>query len=966
MSRSAPGAARRRRAPLLRSRSLRSAGSRSGSGALAALVIAGGLPVFAAGPGSRTAARPALAAGQEGTPSGANSSEGWPGGPETAAAALRAGRYEEAEDAYRHALHRPGARRGLAETLRLTGRYRQALEVLEAGNGNARHLLDRALLHREIGEDRRARALLTRLLGHPPDRGPAAATGEAAPPGEAAADSAGEADGRVAPGLILQAEVLLADLELAAGERERALSRLDGVVARYNAAPPGAFDARALTAAGVAATRLGFESSGLYRDALRVFDEAALLDPGDPAPHLAAGDLLARKFNDSEAARSFGAVLERNPRHPEALLGLARVTRLGGGSRSEGGESPLQRALGVNRRHPGAVALHLRELLEAERLPEAEEAARAALAGLPEAPELLAALGAVQFLGDDPGLAETEARFRAARPGDPRFDVGLAEAAERQRRYREAAERARAAASARPDSAAASRLLGLNLLRLGAVAEGREVLEDTFRRDPFDALVKNTLDLLDELDTFEVVAAPPLELVLPATEAALLAPYAAAISREALDEFRARYGFVPEGTVRIEFYDRSADFSVRTVGLTGIGAHGVCFGETLALESPSARPVGSYHWASTLWHELAHTATMGLTGNRVPRWFTEGLSVWEERRRFGDGVNLAFLAALRDGRLLPVGRLNDGFTRPSWPGQVAVSYYHASLVVEHIEAEHGFPAIEALLEAFGAGASTPEALTGVLGIPPEELDAAVNADLEQRFGAAARGLAAGEPGEGAPAESPPAGEGPGPEPVEALVAAADRAPQNFVLQLRAGAALFEAERDEEAAERFRRVTALVPEYGGRNGPHRFLARIHERAGRPAEAAAALARHLARAPAAYRDWLLLAEMRGAADDAAGAAEALGAALLAYPLHAEPHERLAEHAAALGDGALEVRERRAALAADPPGRAEALYRLADALHRAGDTPAARRRVLEALEIAPTYDEALRLLLDLRRQG
>lgn len=896
---------------------------------------------------------PAFPAGGEGQQQAEAAAEGWPGGPEAGAAALRAGRYEEAESAYRRDLRVPGARRGLAETLRLTGRYREALEVLAAGETTAERLLDRARIHREIGEDAAARALLVRLL-----------PSSSALSAEARAGSTADAPGSAPPGLVLRAEVLLADLELAAGERDTALSRLDRVVGRYNRAPPNAFDARALTAVGVAATRLGFDSSGLFRDALRVFDEAALLDPADPAPHLAAGGLLAAKFNNTEAARSFSAVLERNPRHPEALLGLARVARVGHGGASGNREDPLQRALGVNQHHPGAVALRVRQLLEAERIPEAREAARAALAALPDAPELLAALGAVQFLDDDPGVGETEARFRAARPGDPGFDVGLAEAAERQRRYREAADRARAASAARPDSAAANRLLGLNLLRLGAVAEGREVLEEAFRRDPFDALVKNTLDLLDELDGFTVVAAPPLELVLPAKEAAVLAPYAEQIAREALDEFRGRYRFTPRGTVRIEMYDRSADFSVRTVGLTGLGAHGVCFGETLALESPSARPVARYHWASTLWHELAHTAAMGLTDNRVPRWFTEGLSQWEERQKFGDGVGLPFLAALRDGRLLPVSRMNDGFTRPTWPGQVPVSYYHASLVVEHLEREHGFPTIVALLESFGAGASTDEAIAEVLGIPPETLDAAVNAVIEERFGEAARGLAAAEAGEEAPEGPPAAGEPAGAEPVEALVAAADGAPGNFLFQLRAGAALFEAGRDEEAAERFRRAAAIVPEYGGENGPYRFLARIHERAGRPAEAAAALARHLAHAPAAYRDWLLLAEMRAADSDPAGAAAALDSALFAYPFDAEPHERLAEHAAALGDGALELRERRAALVAGTPDRAGALYRLADALRRAGDRPAARRRVLEALEIAPTYDPALRLLLDLRR--
>lgn len=879
------------------------------------------------------------AAGQ--APAGA--AGGWPGGPEAAAEALRRGAYEEAESAYREEIEAPGARLGLAETLRLTGKYREALRVLEAGEPAAARRLARARLHREIGETAPARRLLEALLAEP----------------------------GLPADLGLPAQVELAEVEMAAGEREAALERLDRVITDYNRAPPGALGAPALTAAGAAASRLGFRSTGLFRDALRVFDEAALLDPAAPAPRLRAGNLLLEKFNTADAVDSFTSVLEQNPRHPDALLGLARVARQRGQAHPEG-EDPLAAALAVNPGHPEAAAFRVRRLLEAERTEEAVAAAEAALADLPKAPEPLAALGAAFFLaGGGERLAEAESRFRAARPGDPRFDLGLAEAAERGRRYREAVERARAAAALRPDSPAAARLLGTNLLRLGEMDEGRAVLRDAFRRDPFDALVKNTLDLLDELDGFRVLERPPLTLVLPEAEADLLAPYVEEVATEALAEFAERYGYRPEAGVRVELYDRSADFSVRTVGLAGIGAHGVCFGDTLAMESPSARPPGEYHWASTLWHELGHAATMGLTDNRVPRWFTEGLSQYEERRRFGDGVPMAFLAALRDDLLLPVGRLNDGFVRPSWPGQVGVSYYHASLVVEQIETDHGFPAILEMLRAFRRGASSAEAIETVLGSPPEALDAAVAARIEERFGGAAASLAAARgvsPAHGAAPPrpgpgGPPSGEGP-PAGLGALVEAAERSPDDFVSQLRAGAALFEAERDEEAAERLGRAAELIPEYGGPNGPFRFLARIHRRAGRGAEAAGALRRHLARVPSAYEDWLLLAEIERESGDHRAEAAALEAALLAYPLFAEPHERLAEAAAAGADHRIEVRERRAALAADPPDRAEALFLLASALRRSGDRPAARRRVLEALEIAPTYDPALRLLLDLRR--
>ena len=873
---------------------------------------------------------------------------GWPGGPPAAASALRAGRYEEAERHYRETLNgagveRSGARRGLAEILRLTGRYRDAIRVLDDGPAEEAEdtavLLARARIHLEIGEAEAARTSLLRVADLVPSR----------------------TDSRR-----VEAESLLGQLELRLGERASGLERLDRVIAAYNEAPAAALDARALAAVGQAAARLGHRSAGLFRDALRVFDEAAALDPADPLPRLLAGELLLDKYNTAEARESFESVLRDNPRHPRALLGAARTRegqRMPGAPAGLEERDPLEEALAVNPRHPPARAFAIHRLLEQEQGDEAGRLARLAAEELPDSPEILAALGAVYFLSGESGaLAALEDRFHAVRAGDSLLEISLATAAERRRLYRQAVERARAALRRDPLSAAAARLLGLNLLRLGHMEEGRGTLEDAFSRDPFDALAKNTLDLLDQLENFEVVSSPPFEFVLPPAEAALLAPYVEEIAREALGSFRERYGFEPVGTVRIEVYDRSADFSVRTVGITGIGAHGVCFGEVIALESPSAREVGSYHWASTLWHELAHAISMGMTENRVPRWFTEGLSLLEERRRFGDGAGLVFYRALRDGRLLDLPDLNDGFVRPDWPGQIAVSYFHASLVVETIEADYGFAAIRDMLEGFRQGRSSSEVIRERLGVSPEELDASVDAVIEARFGAAARGLGDPLPAPGFGGPPDPTGGGV----PEALMERAAAEPDDFVHQLRAGIALFEAGRDEEAAPRLRRASEIAPEYGGADGPHRFLSRIFERAAKPEAARSALFRHLSRAPAAYDAWLRLAELRTAADDPEGAADALVAAIEAYPMFAEPHERLAAIAGAEGASGLEVRERLAVLATGPSDRAEALHALALAHFRAGEHRAARRRVLEALEIAPTFDAALRLLLDLRRQG
>ena len=48
------------------------------------------------------------------------------------------------------------------------------------------------------------------------------------------------------------------------------------------------------------------------------------------------------------------------------------------------------------------------------------------------------------------------------------------------------------------------------------------------------------------------------------------------------------------------------------------------------MDSPSGRKPGSFHWASTLWHEMSHVFTLTATDHRVPRWFTEGMAVHEE------------------------------------------------------------------------------------------------------------------------------------------------------------------------------------------------------------------------------------------------------------------------------------------------------------------------------------------------
>jgi cellulose synthase operon protein C len=138
-------------------------------------------------------------------------------------------------------------------------------------------------------------------------------------------------------------------------------------------------------------------------------------------------------------------------------------------------------------------------------------------------------------------------------------------------------------------------VLALNQLRMGEMADGRANLDRAFRGDPFNVWFKNTLDLLDSLERYEERTVGPFTLVIRDDEAGLLAPLVARVAEEAWADLTARYGVSPDVPVRIELYPNSTDFSVRTVGMTGIGALGVAFGRVLAMDSPSARPAGEFN-----------------------------------------------------------------------------------------------------------------------------------------------------------------------------------------------------------------------------------------------------------------------------------------------------------------------------------------------------------------------------------
>lgn len=736
------------------------------------------------------------------------------------------------------------------------------------------------------------------------------------------------------------AEASLAELSARRGDAATAERRAAALIGAYERDASG-WTAEDHTAAGRAYVVLGAGDPQAFKAALRAFDAAVALDSTAVEPRIRLGDLFLGKYNAPDARASYRDVLKVAPNHPRALLGLARVLAFEGSPETT---AAVRTSLVAN---PALAPAHVvlgRLYLDAEEYDSSSAAAARALAVDSTSIEAWALLGATAFLsGDSAGFFRARARVSPLHPRPALFYSEIAEAAARHRRYADAARLGREGVTLDSTVPQALGVLGINQLRLGDIDGGRAHLEQAFARDPYHIWYKNTLDLLDELQTFKTVETRRFRIVAPAAEADLLAMYLGPLLEEAYDSLAARYEYRPPPPVRIELYRRHADFSVRTVGLTGLGALGVSFGTVLVMDAPSARDPGTFNFGTTAWHELAHTFTLGLSAHKVPRWFSEGLSVLEERRArpgWGADPSVEFLGAFKSGKLLPVTRLNEGFVRPSHRDEIGFSYYQASLLCEMIEQQWGRTALVAMLHGYRDGLATPAVFDKVLGLSPDALNARFAAFVRQKF---ATPLAAIAPWNGT---GPGAGE--------------------FVNAIRAAEVLEKAGKPDDARAALERAEKMFPEYAGPGAPALALARLHLARDDRAAAIAALARHNALDESALASNVEEARLRQEIGDLTGATAVLSRINWIAPYDAGVHTRLAELLDQTGNVARALQERRAVLAAGPADPLEARYQLARAMARAGDAAAARREILAVLESAPAFEKAQALLLELRARS
>lgn len=649
------------------------------------------------------------------------------------------------------------------------------------------------------------------------------------------------------------------------------------------------------------------------------------------------GRLFVQTYQYDEAARLFQEALEIAPQDTQAALGLARVYA----ERFEGQAAPLLAQ--VLRREQDSVEAHLLGAgmaLEENRVQAAEAALERAERALErrqlpplEALALRAALQSLRERSPQPWIERALAynpRYGAVYEQLAHFEI-------MRRRYHEATRLLQRAVELQPDLWSAHAELGANLLRLGEIERAREHFLIAYSGDPYSPTTVNSLRLLDRRDEFELssaassVGGAPVEvrLRLHRSEAGVLRPYVLDLVRRSIETFSGRYGFRLREPVTVELYPDHDDFAVRVAALPGIGLLGVTFGYVVAMDSPSGRPGGEFHWGSTLWHEMAHVFTLESTAHRVPRWLSEGISVFEEWRTGptpGVVVPPEAIAALRESRLLPVSELDSGFIRPSYPGQVQVSYVQAGLVCLFIEERFGFEHLAALLRQFQERVETAAAIEAVFHMPAAEFDQGFLGFARQRY---ATLLAEGEDWERA---------------------------------YRAAGEASARERWADVIEPARRAVQLYPEHVGPQSPHLLLANALERLGKRAEALDAMRSYRAAGgwdPAALRQ---LAQWLDEAGQAAEATQLLQSLNYSQPMDAANHAALGERLLVANRPAESLQEFQALLALSAHDPAPAQFGAARALRALGERAASRRQLLDALAAAPDYRPAQKMLLEI----
>ncbi|MBW8039937.1 MAG: tetratricopeptide repeat protein [Planctomycetes bacterium] len=680
------------------------------------------------------------------------------------------------------------------------------------------------------------------------------------------------------------------------------------------------------------------------------YNRALRNDPNYRQAYLAAGSLALAKQDYELAANQYREAIKRFGNEPDVHCGLARAFY-----HSDRAEmiKALDAALRINPKYAPALTMLAEHQIDCEDYDAAAKLLDRIIVTNPWHPEAWAYRALLAHLADDRSAFETcwtnALKFR---PTNPEVDHLIGKKLSQKYRFAEGAEYQRGALILDPDYLPAKIQLAQDLLRLGDEENGWILADEVHKRDAYNVLAYNLANLRDNLAKFKTISANGFIVRMDPFEAAVYGDSVLKLLAQAKKQLCRKYGTELKSPVTVELFPRQQDFAVRTFGMPGgDGFLGVCFGNVITANSPKLE--SPHNWQAMLWHEFCHVVTLNLTQNKMPRWLSEGISVYEEMQRdpvWGQRMTPEFRKMILEGELTPVGNLSTAFLNPPTPMHLQFAYYESSLVVEFLIERFGLDALKLILADLGNGVEINTAIakhTAKL----EKIQEQFSAFARKRAEELAPDMEWIEPQTGQIGSSDP----------NALNDWFTAHPNSFWgLTVRAKS-LIDESKWEQAKEPLGKLISLYPQYAGEDNAYRLLAEAHrnlDETKQEREALGKLAGISSDAVYAFDRLMQIGTERENWRQVVAAGEKY---LAVYPLTAGTYLRMGRANQEIGRDAEAVESYRRLLLLDPADPADVNYRLA-MLTRRSDPVRAKRHVLEALADAPRFRQAHRLLLEI----
>ena len=679
------------------------------------------------------------------------------------------------------------------------------------------------------------------------------------------------------------------------------------------------------------------------------YDRALKSDPKYVEAQIAIGELAIDKSDYQEAVKSLTRALELRPEDPQISYLLAKAWA---SSDAEKATKYLQAAVDLNPKHIDSLLMQAENFIDSEAYDLAEQLLESVLEVNAHQPEAWALRGAIAHLkGDYKKEGECRATALAKWKVNPAVDHLMGKKLSQHYRFTEGVAYQRRALKLDPGYMPAKFQLAQDLLRVGKDDEGWSIVDQVGVADKYNVVAFNLKTLQERLSKFTTLESDGFILRMDARESKIYGDRVLDLLRRAKATLSEKYELQLTEPVTVEIFPQQSDFAIRTFGLPGgVGFLGVCFGKLITANSPASQGESPSNWESVLWHEFCHVITLQKTNNRMPRWLSEGISVYEELEAngsWGQRLNPLYKKMLQGEDFVPLSKLSGAFLQPKSGLHLQFAYFESSLAVRYLIEAHGLPLLRKLLVDLGMGVPIEEAFARRYG-DTAALDASFAEyvkELTEAFSPAADFSSEGVPRRGAVAE---------------LKQVLAEKPNSYAAQLALVTQLVSDENWSEANTAVDRLLELYADDAEEGGGISLKAKIaRELNDREAELSA-LTRLTELSSDNVSALLRLIQLHRESESWEELRDVAGQLLAVQPLITTGHEAWIEAVEKLGDTRAAIGALRALQQLEPLDPADLHYRLAKSLFAAKELDEARREVLFALEETPRYREAQELLL------